>query len=75
MAAGRRDGGQPFLLRAALVAHRILDGLPLYYAGLTTRARVSINDGPVTALPLDREYRVRVPITVPAQGVSWIIVR
>lgn len=48
--------------------------LPLYYTGLTEAALVRIEDGKPQRYVLDREYRVRVPIKVPANGRTWLTV-
>lgn len=49
--------------------------VPLYYTGLTDRARVSEQDGKTKTLTLDRVYRIRLKVTVPANGATWFVVR
>lgn len=49
--------------------------LPLYYSGLTDRARLSIDGGLEQTLPLDREYRLVIKPTVPANSCVWITLR
>ncbi len=46
--------------------------LPLYYTGLTDTARVRVGGGPARTLKLDRQYRVRLNVDVPAGGFTWI---
>jgi hypothetical protein len=48
--------------------------LPLYYTGLSERARVRERDGVAQILPLDREYAVRVPVELPAGGFTWLVI-
>lgn len=48
--------------------------LPLYFTGLTDAALVRIEDGKPERLELDREYRVRLQIKVPANGRTWLTV-
>jgi hypothetical protein len=48
--------------------------LPLYYTGLTDAALVRVEAGPAQRYALDREYRVRVTIKVPANGRTWLTV-
>ncbi len=52
---------------------RALD-LPLYYTGLTQTARVRERDGQPRTYKLDRGYHIEVPVTIPAHGVTWLIV-
>jgi hypothetical protein len=47
--------------------------LPLYYTGLTDHVRIREEDGEAKAYPLDREYRARLPVKVPARGVAWFV--
>ncbi len=48
--------------------------LPLYYTGLAKTARIRQETGPAKTYPLDRQYRVRVPVRVPANGRTWILI-
>ena len=48
--------------------------LPLYYTGLSERARVRERDGAAQILLLDREYAVRVPVELPAGGFTWLVI-
>jgi len=48
--------------------------LPLYYTGLTNTANVSERDGPAKTYKLDREYRITVPVDLPAQGYTWLVI-
>ena len=47
--------------------------VPLYYAGLVDRARVSQEDGPWREVSLDRGYAVELEVTVPARGRSCFV--
>jgi len=46
--------------------------LPLYYTGLQTEASVRDRDGKPQVLSLDREFRVKVHVQVPAQSFTWL---
>ena len=46
--------------------------VPLYYAGLSERAAISINDGPPTTIDLDRSETATVHVTIPAAGRIWM---
>jgi hypothetical protein len=66
--------------KALLMVYNPLDrevekmiAVPLYYTGLTTSAKVSERDGPARVLPLDRQYRVALPLKLPPRGVSWFV--
>ncbi len=48
--------------------------LPLYYTGLTDTARIRQEDAAGQTVKLDREFGVTLPVTVPAQGCTWLIV-
>jgi hypothetical protein len=47
---------------------------PLYYTGLTETAQVRIQSGPPRRYQLDREYRIQVPLTIPANSYLWLTV-
>jgi hypothetical protein len=54
--------------------------LPLYYSGVDKEVSISIHTGyddPGTAqiFELDRNYTVTVPVTVPAQGHIWLLIK
>ncbi|MHC1766823.1 MAG: alpha-galactosidase [Verrucomicrobiia bacterium] len=48
--------------------------LPLYYAGLTSTARVREQEGEFKTFKLDRECRIEVPVRVPARKVTWLLI-
>ena len=48
--------------------------LPLYYTGLTQEAWIRQENGPAQRLTLDRHYRVRVPVRVPANSRTWLVI-
>ena len=43
----------------------------LYYTGLSDVARVREQDGPPREYRLARDYTIRLPVRVPAQGMNW----
>ncbi|NQV33945.1 MAG: alpha-galactosidase, partial [Phycisphaeraceae bacterium] len=53
--------------------------LPLYYTGLKDTARITVNtgfseSGHTAVYPLDRDYRVKVPVTIEAHGYVWVLI-
>jgi hypothetical protein len=48
--------------------------LPLYYTGLTRHAKVREPDGRAKRYTLDRRYRITVPVRLPAQGYTWLVI-
>lgn len=49
--------------------------LPLYYTGLTETAAISTGDGPGVAYPMNREYKVKIKVEIPARGYRWLVIR
>ncbi len=49
--------------------------LPLYYTGLTKKAKVSIYDSSTKSYTLNRDYQIDVEVTIPAEGYIWLVVR
>lgn len=47
----------------------------LYYTGVHRTARVIDPDGVTKEHPVDRDYRVKLPVTVPAGGFTWLLVQ
>jgi hypothetical protein len=48
--------------------------LPLYYTGLTTRARIREKDGPARDFALDRLFRVTIPMRLAPRSLTWFFV-
>jgi hypothetical protein len=48
--------------------------ISLYYTGKTTTVSVSERDGAPRTFKLDREYYIKLPVRVPARGVTWFVV-
>jgi len=48
--------------------------LPLYYTGLSKTATVRIKDGETKKYDLERDYAIKVKVTVPANSYSWIVI-
>jgi hypothetical protein len=48
--------------------------LPLYYTGLTEAALVREQEGELKHYALDRQYRVKVPVKIPANSRTWLVV-
>jgi hypothetical protein len=48
--------------------------IPLYYTGLTDTAKLSEQDGPAKTYRLDREYKIQLPVTIPARGHTWFVI-
>lgn len=47
----------------------------LYYTGLTVKARFSREDQQELTLAVPRNDTVRLPVTVPAEGMTWYVIR
>ena len=48
--------------------------VPLYYTGLTDTAKIREQEGQPKTFKLDREFNVRLPAIVPANGSSWFVI-
>ena len=48
--------------------------LPLYYTGLSKTASIKIKEGSYSNYNLERDYSVKVKITIPANSYTWLIV-
>lgn len=48
--------------------------LPLYYTGLTDFAHVREREGKSVKYSLDRNYQVRLKVTIPANGYTWYVI-
>lgn len=48
--------------------------LPLYYAGLTDKARIRVGEGKARVYRLRRDYTVDVTVRIPANGHVWLVV-
>ncbi|TAN11580.1 MAG: alpha-galactosidase [Chitinophagaceae bacterium] len=48
--------------------------IPLYYTGLTTVAKISVEGGYTKEYKLSRDYSVNITIKTPAQGYTWLVV-
>jgi len=49
--------------------------VPLYYTGLTKAAQVSVTDGEAVEYNLSRDYKIELPVFVPAGGMQWYVIR
>ncbi len=48
--------------------------LPLYYTGLTSKARIREKEGKAKTYRLDDEKSVRLTVRIPARGYTWLVV-
>ncbi|MBI5095357.1 MAG: alpha-galactosidase [Candidatus Hydrogenedentes bacterium] len=48
--------------------------LPLYFTGITDTASIREKEQAPTPYPLDRHFKVQIPVTVPAKENTWLIV-
>jgi len=48
--------------------------IPLYYTGLTETARIREQEGTTQTFKLDREFKVKLPVTIPANGYTWLVI-
>ena len=49
--------------------------LPLYYTGLTEKARIGEKDADFVDYELARDYSVSLPVNVEAFGVTWFVIK
>jgi hypothetical protein len=49
--------------------------IPLYYTGIQTKATVSEQGGSAKTYRLERDYTISLPVTVPAHGTTWHLIR
>jgi hypothetical protein len=49
--------------------------IPLYYTGIAKVASVSEQDGKAKTFTLDRSYTIELPVTVPAKGTTWFVIK
>ncbi len=48
--------------------------LPLYYTGLTGVALVREQESPASSYPLDREYKISLPVRIGACSLTWFVI-
>jgi hypothetical protein len=49
--------------------------IPLYYTGIAQTAALSEQDGKIQEFTLNRDYTIELPVTVPAKGTTWFIIK
>ena len=48
--------------------------VPVYYTGLATTARIREQEGPAKSYTISRDYKVELPVTIPAGSYSWFVI-
>jgi hypothetical protein len=48
--------------------------IPLYYTGLTETAQIREQEGAPKPYKLDREYTAKLPVSLPANGYTWVVI-
>jgi len=48
--------------------------VPLYYSGITKSARIREHEGTIVEYPVDHDGNVHIPITLPANGFTWLVI-
>ena len=48
--------------------------LPLYFTGLSERAKIREKEGEASIYSLDRNYRVEIPITLAPKSFTWLVI-
>jgi hypothetical protein len=48
--------------------------LPLYYTGLTDKASIRAKEGKAVQYKLNRDYSVKMKITIPANSFNWYVI-
>ena len=49
--------------------------IPLYYTGLTDIAQVLEQENVWKNYTLTRDYRIDLPISLPAMGITWFLIK
>jgi hypothetical protein len=49
--------------------------VPLYYTGLTDIAQISEQENTWTNYTLARDYHIDIPISLPALGITWFLIK
>jgi hypothetical protein len=49
--------------------------IPLYYTGLDATAKVREQEGAARSYRLDRDYTIRLPVAISANGYSWLVIQ
>lgn len=49
--------------------------VPLYYTGLTDKARVTGQEGATKTYKLRRDYTIELTTTIPANGYNWFVIK
>lgn len=49
--------------------------LPLYYTGLTSSAKISINGQGEKEYKLNRDYSVEITVEIPSRGYTWLLIK
>jgi hypothetical protein len=70
----RERRGLAILYNPLLTPVRRTVRLPLYYTGLTERARVREQGGEAVVYELARDYSIEVPVSIPAEGRTWLVI-
>jgi hypothetical protein len=48
--------------------------IPLYYTGLTGTAKIRDQEGQARSFRLERDGSVKLPVTIPANGYTWLVI-
>jgi hypothetical protein len=48
--------------------------LPLYFSGLSKKAKIREREGEVLSYSLDRNYRVEIPVTLAPKSFTWFVI-
>ncbi|HBL74771.1 MAG: alpha-galactosidase [Bacteroidetes bacterium GWF2_42_66] len=49
--------------------------IPVYYTGLSEKVKIGEKDGKTKIYPINRDYTVLLPVTIPAKGYNWFILK
>jgi len=49
--------------------------VPLYYTGLTDIAQISEQENEWKNYTLARDYHIDIPISLPALGITWFLIK
>ena len=72
--AGAKEKGMLLVFNPTPVEVTKTLDVPLYYTGLTNTTRIRMEEGAPKDYTLDREFNVKLPVTIPANGYGWFII-
>jgi hypothetical protein len=69
-----REKGMILVFNPMPAAVKQMIEVPLYYTGLTNTAKIRVQEATAKTFKLDRAFNVRVPVELPPNGYTWLVV-